>query len=120
MLEIQKALPQDVVWVRDGGAIGIRQMHLLHRPISEHLMAMKQGMLGTGLPYANGAALAVAAGAGSDRSRGERLRNAAHRDLDPLACGQGRVRRRLNESQTRREDEWNGTCRTTSVWRRRI
>ncbi len=35
-------------------------MHLLHHPISEHLMAMKQGMLGTGLPYANGAALAVA------------------------------------------------------------
>lgn len=60
MLEIQKTLPQDVVWVRDGGAISIWQMHLLHHPISEHLMAMKQGMLGTGLPYANGAALAVA------------------------------------------------------------
>ncbi|HNC70542.1 MAG TPA: thiamine pyrophosphate-binding protein, partial [Pseudomonadales bacterium] len=60
MLEIQKALPENVVWVRDGGAVSVWQMHLLHHPISEHLMAMKQGMLGTGLPYANGAALAVA------------------------------------------------------------
>lgn len=59
MLEIQKALPGDAIWVRDGGAISIWQMHLLHHPISEHLMAMKQGMLGTGLPYANAAALAV-------------------------------------------------------------
>ncbi len=57
MLEIQKELPDDVIMVRDGGAISIWQMHFLNHNMSEHLMAMKQGMLGTGLPYANAAAL---------------------------------------------------------------
>jgi len=59
MLEIQKSLPRDVVMVRDGGAISIWQKELLHHPISENLMAMKVGMLGTGLPYAMAAALAA-------------------------------------------------------------
>jgi thiamine pyrophosphate-dependent acetolactate synthase large subunit-like protein len=59
MLEIQKSLPTDVVMVRDGGAISIWQKELLHHPISENLMAMKVGMLGTGLPYAMAAALAA-------------------------------------------------------------
>ena len=57
MLEIQKELPDDVIMVRDGGAISIWQMHFLNHDMSENLMAMKQGMLGTGLPYANAAAL---------------------------------------------------------------
>ncbi len=59
VLEVQKTLPSDVVMVRDGGAISIWQKELLCHPISENLMAMKQGMLGTGMPYAMGAALAV-------------------------------------------------------------
>ncbi|CAB1367938.1 thiamine pyrophosphate-binding protein [Denitratisoma oestradiolicum] len=57
MVEVQKALPDDVIMVRDGGANSIWQMHFLNHNLSENLMSMKQGMLGTGLPYANAAAL---------------------------------------------------------------
>ena len=57
LLEVQKTLPDDVVMVRDGGAISVWQMHYLNHAASENLMALKQGMLGTGLPYANAAAL---------------------------------------------------------------
>jgi acetolactate synthase-1/2/3 large subunit len=59
VLEVQKCLPKGVVMVRDGGAFSIWQKELLHVPMSENLMALKQGMLGTGLPYAMGAALAA-------------------------------------------------------------
>jgi acetolactate synthase I/II/III large subunit len=57
LLEVQKHLPEDVIMVRDGGAISVWQMHYLKHGMSENLMALKQGMLGTGLPYANAAAL---------------------------------------------------------------
>lgn len=59
VLEVQKCLPEGVVMVRDGGAISVWQKELLCHPMSENLMAMKQGMLGTGLPYAMAAALAT-------------------------------------------------------------
>lgn len=61
MVELQKALPENVVYVRDGGAISVWQMNMLNHPISEELTAMKHGNLGTGLPYANAAAVALAA-----------------------------------------------------------
>jgi thiamine pyrophosphate-dependent acetolactate synthase large subunit-like protein len=57
LTEVQKTLPEDVIMVRDGGAISVWQMHYLNHGLSENLMALKQGMLGTGLPYANAAAL---------------------------------------------------------------
>ncbi len=57
LIEVQKTLPDDVIMVRDGGAINVWQMHYLNHAASENLMALKQGMLGTGLPYANAAAL---------------------------------------------------------------
>ncbi|MGH6780566.1 MAG: thiamine pyrophosphate-binding protein [Sphingomonadaceae bacterium] len=59
MVEVEKALPEDVILVRDGGATAIWQMNLIHHPISDHLKAFKNGNLGTGLPYAIGAALAA-------------------------------------------------------------
>lgn len=59
IIEVQRALPENVVVVRDGGAFSVWEMNLLHHPISAHLSACKQGMLGTGLPYALGAALAA-------------------------------------------------------------
>jgi thiamine pyrophosphate-dependent acetolactate synthase large subunit-like protein len=57
MVEVQKALPEDVIWVRDGGGISVWQMNMLNHPISEELTAMKHGNLGTGLPYALAAGL---------------------------------------------------------------
>ncbi|MEQ5871565.1 thiamine pyrophosphate-binding protein [Sagittula sp. NFXS13] len=59
VLEVQKALPKDVIWVRDGGATSVWQMNLLNHEISDELTAMKHGNLGTGLPYAMGAAIAA-------------------------------------------------------------
>jgi acetolactate synthase I/II/III large subunit len=59
IIEVEKALPEDVILVRDGGATSIWQMNLIHHPISDHLKAFKHGNLGTGLPYAIGAALAA-------------------------------------------------------------
>jgi thiamine pyrophosphate-dependent acetolactate synthase large subunit-like protein len=58
--ELQKSLPDDAVVVRDGGAFSVWEMNLLHHPISEHISAGKQGMLGTGVSYGIGAALATA------------------------------------------------------------
>lgn len=59
VIEVQKALPEGAIWVRDGGAISVWQMNLLNHPISEELTAMKHGNLGTGMPYALAAALAA-------------------------------------------------------------
>jgi len=59
VIEVQKALPEGAIWVRDGGAISVWQMNFLNHPISEELTAMKHGNLGTGMPYALAAALAA-------------------------------------------------------------
>lgn len=59
VVEVQKTLHEGVVYVRDGGGISVWQMNLLNHPISEELTAMKHGNLGTGLPYALGAAIAA-------------------------------------------------------------
>jgi acetolactate synthase I/II/III large subunit len=59
VVEVQKTLPDQCIYVRDGGAISVWQMNLLNHPISEELTAMKHGNLGTGLPYALGAAIAA-------------------------------------------------------------
>ncbi len=59
VIEVQKALPEGAIWVRDGGAISVWQMNLLNHPISEELTAMKHGNLGTGMPYALAAAVAA-------------------------------------------------------------
>ena len=45
--------------IRDGGAFGVWQMNLMHHPVSAKLKAYKQGMLGTGVPYAMAATLAA-------------------------------------------------------------
>ncbi|WP_116366496.1 thiamine pyrophosphate-binding protein [Parahaliea mediterranea] len=59
IVEVQRALPEQAIIVRDGGAFKIWAMNLLHHPISENLAAIKQGMLGSGVPYGLGAALAA-------------------------------------------------------------
>lgn len=59
IIEIQKALPDDVIMVRDGGAFSVWMQNFLHHNSSEYLVALKQGMLGTGVPYAMAAALAA-------------------------------------------------------------
>lgn len=59
IVELQRALPDETIVVRDGGAFSVWEMNLLHHPISEHISAGKQGMLGTGVSYGIGAALAA-------------------------------------------------------------
>jgi len=60
VLEVQKTLPDDVVLIRDGGAFSIWMHNYLQHPIGGFMFAGKMGNLGTGLPYALGAALAPA------------------------------------------------------------
>ena len=57
ILEVQKSLPDDVMMIKDGGAISIWQMNFLQHEISEFLSGGKMGQLGTGVPFANAAAL---------------------------------------------------------------
>lgn len=55
--EIQTALPPETILVRDGGAFSIWLQNCLHHDIGGYIKAGKLGNLGTGVPYAIGAAL---------------------------------------------------------------
>lgn len=57
ILEVQKCLPEDVIMVKDGGAISIWHMNFQQHAISNFISPGKMGQLGAGLPYANAAAL---------------------------------------------------------------
>ncbi len=57
--EAAKVLPEDVVLVRDGGAASIWAMHYAQRQATDVLWSANFGHLGTGLPHAIGAQLAV-------------------------------------------------------------
>jgi acetolactate synthase-1/2/3 large subunit len=58
MLELNQCLPEETIWIRDGGSMSLWQIAYLRHNFSDHLGSLKLGMLGTGLPYAIGAALA--------------------------------------------------------------
>jgi thiamine pyrophosphate-dependent acetolactate synthase large subunit-like protein len=62
LLEIQKSLPEEVVWVRDGGAFNVWQMRHLRHNFGDVMSSSKMGMLGTGVPYGIGAQIAVGDG----------------------------------------------------------
>lgn len=57
--EATRVLPQDAVMVRDGGAASIWTMYFNECPVSDVLWSGNFGHLGTGLPHAIGAQLAV-------------------------------------------------------------
>ncbi len=57
--EATKVLPENVVMVRDGGAASIWTMYFNQCPTSDVLWSGNFGHLGTGLPHALGAQLAV-------------------------------------------------------------
>ena len=57
--EIARALPENPVIIRDGGAIGLWDMAFNHTPSSDSHWCQNFGHLGTGIPHAIGAQLAV-------------------------------------------------------------
>lgn len=59
IVEVQKALPENAVVVGGGGLFGLWAMRYRHANISAHVKSQKQGNIGSGTPYALGAALAV-------------------------------------------------------------
>ncbi|HWI11784.1 MAG TPA: thiamine pyrophosphate-dependent enzyme, partial [Burkholderiaceae bacterium] len=59
MVEIQKALPDDVVIINGGGAVNLWTQYYQCHNIAGQLKSSKLGNLGTGVPYAMGAALAL-------------------------------------------------------------
>ena len=63
IVEATKVLPRDAVLVRDGGAVSIFTGHYCQFPPRDVLWCQNFGHLGTGLPHAIGAQLAV----GNDR-----------------------------------------------------
>ncbi|MCX5999429.1 MAG: thiamine pyrophosphate-binding protein [Chloroflexi bacterium] len=58
MMELDKCLPEDAIWVKGGGAISLWQMEYLRHNFSEMLWSLEMGMLGTELGYANACELA--------------------------------------------------------------
>jgi thiamine pyrophosphate-dependent acetolactate synthase large subunit-like protein len=58
-IEISKALPEDPVIIRDGGAVSLWGMAYDDRPSSDIHWCQNFGHLGTGIPHAIGAQLAV-------------------------------------------------------------
>ncbi len=59
VVEATRAMPADAVLVRDGGAASIWTMHFNQKPSENVLWCGNFGHLGTGLPHAIGAQLAV-------------------------------------------------------------
>ncbi|MGE0621259.1 MAG: thiamine pyrophosphate-binding protein [Pseudomonadales bacterium] len=63
MLEVTRAIPENTVFVRDGGCTALWDLGYHELRCPDYLWTSKFGHLGTGLPYAIGAQLAV----GSER-----------------------------------------------------
>ena len=59
MVEARKAIPDDAVIVRDGGNTTLWELTYFEQRSHDYLWTSKFGHLGTGLPYAIGAKLAV-------------------------------------------------------------
>jgi len=59
MLEVTRSLPEDAVFVRDGGCTALWDLSYHELRCPDYLWTSKFGHLGTGLPYAIGAQLAV-------------------------------------------------------------
>lgn len=59
MVEVDRVLPADAVVVRDGGSTSLFELAYRTQRSNDYLWTSKFGHLGTGLPYAVGAQLAV-------------------------------------------------------------